>query len=542
MIHRNGGEFWVNHTCQPVYGTDGSPLGRRISNRDITARKRAEEAFQSVVFHAPMGIFIIQEGKFMKVNPGFSTLSGYPAEEIFGQDSLSLVPPETREFVREKAVQQLKGTDLSPYEFQFITKSGETRWVMETVAPAEYEGKRAVLGYFMDITARKKLEAQFLQAQKMEAVGRLAGGVAHDFNNMLGIIMGHAEIVLMGLRPADPLYSHLEGIRKAGERSAALTRQLLAFSRKQIMQPQVINLNGLVTDLENMLCRLMGADVELATVFDQAPTAVKADPGQVEQIILNLAVNARDAMPLGGKLTIETKNVYLDETYCQAHPYVTPGPHVMLAMSDNGLGMDANTKAHLFEPFYTTKAPDKGTGLGLSTVYGIVKQSGGSIEVYSELGYGTTIQIFLPRIEEPAASTEPAILAGSLQGSETILVVEDEAMLRPLIIDVLKGYGYKTLEASHGDGALRLCEQHQGPIHLMLTDVVMPRMSGRELAEKLAPLHPEMKVLFMSGYNENAIVHHGVLDKGIGFIQKPFSPDNLARKVREVLDVSRNGY
>ena len=535
LIHRTGDEFWVNHICQNVYGANGLLLGRRVSNRDITARKEAEAAFQAVMSHAPMGIYIVQKGKFVMVNPGFATLSGYRPEEVLGQDCLTLVTPEYREIVREQAIKRLKGTDLSPYEFQFISKSGEARWVMETVAPTQYKGNRGVLGYFMDITPRKKLEAQFLQAQKMEAVGTLAGGVAHDFNNMLGIIMGHAEIVLMGLKPLDPLYSHLEGIKKASERSATLTRQLLAFSRKQILQPQVINLSDLILDLESMIFRLIREDVELLTVFDQAPTTVKADPAQVEQVILNLTVNALDAMPQGGKLTMETKNVILDEPYCQAHPYVTPGPHVMLAMSDDGLGMDANTQAHIFEPFYTTKEALKGTGLGLSTVYGIVKQSGGSIEVNSELGYGTTIRIYLPKVEEPEAITQTATPTAAMHGNETIVVVEDEDMLRPLIIDVLKGFGYKTLEARHGKEALLVCEQHQGHIHLVLTDVIMPQMSGRVLADKLESLYPGIKVLFMSGHNENAIVHQGVLHEDTSFIQKPFSPYDLVKKVREVL-------
>ena len=538
LIHRNGQEFWINHVCQPVFGVDGRSLGRRASNRDITQRKEAEEAFQSLVTHAPMGIYIVQKGKFAMINPGFEAITGYSAQEMVGQDCLSSVSPEYKAKVRENALQRLKGEVLPPYEYQFITKSGETGWVMETVTPTQYKGKRAVLGYFMDITPLKKLEAQFLQAQKMEAVGRLAGGVAHDFNNILGVIMGYADIMLMRLKENDPLYGHLGEIKHAAVRAASLTRQLLAFSRKQIQQLEVINLNEVITDLEKMLHRVIGEDLELVMELASALPSVKADKGQLEQIILNLAVNAKDAMPQGGKLTIETCDVHLDETYCRDHPYVSPGPFVMLAVSDNGTGMDEETRTHIFEPFYTTKETGKGTGLGLSTVFGIVKQSGGSVEVYSEPGFGTTIKVYFPSVEKPAERPQAEIYASPLPGHETILVVEDDDGLRPLIIDVLKMYGYEVLEARDGDEALRICKDHEGPIHLMLTDVVMPRMSGRQLAERMAPLYPQMQVLFMSGYTDNAIVHHGVLQEDTAYIQKPFAPDDLAKKVREVLATS----
>ena len=491
-----------------------------------------------MVTHAPIGIYIVQQGKFAMINPGFEAITGYTAQELLGQDCLSPVSPGYRAFVREQAIQRLKGEGLPPYEYQFINKSGETGWVMETVTPTQYKGQRAVLGYFMDITPLKKLEAQFLQAQKMEAVGRLAGGIAHDFNNILGVIIGYAEIMWMGLKENDPLCGYLGEIKRAAVRAASLTRQLLAFSRKQIQQLEVINLNEVITDLETMLHRLIGEDLELVMELDSALLSVKADKGQIEQIILNLAVNAKDAMPQGGKLTIETCDVYLDETYCRDHPYVSPGPFVMLAVSDNGMGMDEETRAHIFEPFYTTKETGKGTGLGLSTVFGIVKQSGGSIEVYSEPGFGTTFKVYLPSAEKPAERPQAEIHASPLSGHETILVVEDDDGLRPLIIDVLKMYGYEVLEARDGDEALRICKDHEGPIHLMVTDVVMPRMSGRQLAEQVAPLYPQMQVLFMSGYTDNAIVHHGILHEDTAYIQKPFAPDDLAKKVREVLATS----
>ncbi|MFA5112213.1 MAG: PAS domain S-box protein, partial [Desulfobaccales bacterium] len=493
-------------------------------------------AFQSLVTHAPMGIYIVQDGKFVMINPGFEAITGYGAQELIGQDCFCTVRPEFRAFVREKAIQRLKGEVLPPYEFQFITKSGETGWVMQTITPTQYQRKRAVMGYFMDITPLKKLEAQFLQAQKMEAVGRLSGGVAHDFNNILGVIMGHAEIMLMQLNPNDRLCSHVKEIRNAGERAASLTRQLLAFSRKQILKPGVVNLNVMVTDLEKMLHRLIGEDIELITVLESALGSVKVDQGQVEQVILNLAVNARDAMPQGGKLTIETHDVTLDEVYCQDHPDVFPGPFVMLAVSDNGTGMDAETQAHIFDPFFTTKDLGKGTGLGLSTVFGIVKQSGGAVEVYSEPGFGTTFKIYFPRVGELPESPQAEVQVERLPGHETILVVEDDNMLRPLIIDVLKMYGYEALEAKNGEEALRICEHHDGPIRLMLTDVVMPQMSGRQLAERMASLCPQMKVLFMSGYTDNAIVYHGILNDETAYIQKPFAPDDLIKRVREVLE------
>ncbi|MGA9755786.1 MAG: PAS domain S-box protein [Desulfobaccales bacterium] len=538
LIHRNGQEFWVNHSCQPVFGTDGQPLGRRASNRDFTERKEAEEAFQSLVNHAPMGIYIIQHGKFAMINPGVEAITGYTAQDLLGQNCLISVSPGYRAFVREQAIQRLKGEGLSPYEYQFTNKSGEAGWVMETVTPTQYKGQRAVLGYFMDITPLKKLEAQFLQAQKMEAVGRLAGGIAHDFNNILGVIIGYTEIMLMGLKENDPLCGYLGEIKRAAVRAASLTRQLLAFSRRQIQQLEIINLNEVVTDLEKMLERVIGEDLELVLKLDSALPSMKADKGQIEQIILNLAVNAKDAMPQGGKLTIETCDVYLDETYCRDHPYVSPGHFVMMTVSDNGTGMDEETRAHIFEPFYTTKEIGKGTGLGLSTVFGIVKQSGGSIEVYSEAGVGTTLKVYLPSVEEPAEKPQAESHANPLPGHETILVVEDDDGLRPLIMDVLKMHGYEVLEARDGDEALRICKDHEGPIHLMLTDVVMPRMSGRQLADQMASLYPQMRVLFMSGYTDNAIVHHGILQEDTAFIQKPFSPDDLARKVSELLATS----
>jgi signal transduction histidine kinase len=384
----------------------------------------------------------------------------------------------------------------------------------------------------------ERSEEQLRQSQKMEAIGQLAGGVAHDFNNLLTGITGHSEMCLQGLPSEDPLYRHIEQIKKSSDRAASLTRQLLAFSRKQILQPENIDLNKIVIDLNKMLQRLIGEDINLLMGLAADTGRVKADPNQIEQVLLNLAINARDAMPKGGRLTIETSNAYLDEEFSRDHLAVQPGPHVMLAVSDNGCGMDPETQAHIFEPFFTTKEVGKGTGLGLATVYGIVKQSEGSIWVYSEVGRGTTFKVYLPHVEGPAEeANEETVNLELLNGTETVLLVEDEAVVRDMATEVLRDRGYRVLEAKHGPEALKLERQHRGEIHLMLTDVVMPQMSGRELAEQLLLRRRDMKVLYMSGYTDDAIVHHGVLEEGTAFIGKPFTISALARKVREILDV-----
>jgi CheY-like chemotaxis protein/two-component sensor histidine kinase len=371
----------------------------------------------------------------------------------------------------------------------------------------------------------------------MEAVGQLAGGIAHDFNNLLTVIMGRTDLLLRSLRPADPVRQGIELVQKAAGRAADLTHQLLAFSRKQVLQPTSLDLNGVIANVEQMLGRLIGEDISLVTTLAPALGHVRADPSQIEQVIVNLVVNARDAMPQGGRLNIETSDVELDAMYVRRHAGASPGPHVMLAVGDTGVGMPSEVQAHIFEPFFTTKGPGKGTGLGLATVYGIVKQSEGYIEVDTEPGRGTTFRIYLPRVDEASAPARPkAALAQVPHGTETILLVEDEEAVRELARDILQANGYTVLDTQHGGEALLTCERHAGPIQLMVTDAVMPQMSGRELAERLAPLRPEMKVLYMSGYTDDAVVRHGVLDSGTAFLQKPFTPDMLARKVREVLD------
>jgi len=401
---------------------------------------------------------------------------------------------------------------------------------------------------FRDVSARRQAEEalrrneeHLRQISKLEAIGQLAGGIAHDFNNLLMVIKGYTQLILSDLTPADPLRRNVEEIQKASDRAATLTQQLLAFSRRQVLQPRVLDLNVIVADVERILQRLIGEDVNLACFPGQALGRVLADPNQIEQVLMNLAVNARDAMPRGGRLTIETQNVDLDDAAAARHVGMKPGPFVMLAVSDNGLGMDAKTQTHIFDPFFTTKEQGKGTGLGLSTAYGIVKQSGGYIFVQSEVGRGSAFKIYLPRVEratdEPLHAVPPPPAARPAE--ETILLVEDEEMVRELVRQLLVQQGYTVLTASGGAEALTLCQRHPGPIHLLLTDVVMPQMSGRELSIFLASIRPEARVLYMSGYTDDAIVHHGVLEPGTAFIQKPFTPEALEAMIRKVLGSPR---
>ena len=393
-----------------------------------------------------------------------------------------------------------------------------------------------------DLQALEAKEAQLRQSQKMEAVGQLAGGVAHDFNNLITIITGYCQLLRKGLAPEDPRRAHLEQINQAGEGAATLVRQLLAFSRKQVLQSEKLDLNQVVAETEKMLGRLIGEDIELKTSLDPELGPVYADPGQLEQVLMNLVINARDAMPQGGKLTIETTNAELDDAYARQHAAVQPGSYVMLAVTDTGTGMDAETQAHIFEPFFTTKEVGHGTGLGLATVYGIVKQSEGSIRVYSEPGKGTTFKIYLPRIDAVCVpGRHEQTPEETSRGSETILLAEDNDMLRELARLTLAECGYNVLEACQGEEALQICEQHPNPIHLLVTDVVMPGMSGPELAEQVMPQRPKMKVIYTSGFMDHAIVRNGVLSPGTAFLPKPFNPDDLERKVREVLDGAPEG-
>jgi PAS domain S-box-containing protein len=399
-----------------------------------------------------------------------------------------------------------------------------------------------VIAIVRDLTVVRALEAQLRHAQKMEAVGRLAGGVAHDFNNLLTVITGRSQLLLLKLPPESPLRRDVELVEETAHRASALTRQLLAFSRKQMVQPRVVDLNEVVRGMETMLSRLIGEDISLATRLDPTAGAVRADPAQLEQMIVNLAVNARDAMPLGGRLTLETSFVRLDEAFARQHVGLRPGPHVRLVVRDTGVGMDGLIKTHLFEPFFTTKGPGKGTGLGLATVYGIVTQSGGAIRVDSEPGQGAAFTIDLPRVDAPAdLRGDPRIPAAAPHGSETVLLVEDEPEVRGLARDILHQQGYTVLAAADGDEALKIGREHGGPIHLLVTDVVMPQMGGRELADRLKAGRSETKVLYVSGYTDDAILHQGVSETGTAFLPKPFTASVLAHKVREVLDAAPAG-
>jgi PAS domain S-box-containing protein len=544
-IDDGGGKArWNLVTKVPIKDQQGQVVGLVGISRDITQMRRAEEMLRlseqrfSKAFNAspdPIIIATLREGICIDVNESFSRATGYQRDEVIGRNALEVgFCGRDADLAKMLRVLEREGL-VRDFEMTFVTKSGQKRKALLSSETIQVDGQRSLLVVFKDITERLQLEAQCRQAQKMEAVGRLAGGVAHDFNNLLTIINGHSALMLKQLPPDNPARESFADIKDAGERAAGLTRQLLAFSRQQVLTSTILDLNALVSSSAKMLRRLIGEDIELA--FDPAPEVkkVSADAGQIEQVLMNLAVNSRDAMPRGGKLTIEVSNFRADEGYAAGHFPMPPGSYVMLAVSDTGCGMDAATRARAFEPFFTTKEQGKGTGLGLATVYGIVKQNGGYIWVYSELGYGTTFKIYLPVVEGTAQAREAR--GGTGGGSETVLLVEDEVRVRSLARRMLESEGYKVLEVPGGMEALLMASQHKGPIHLLLTDVVMPLMSGRELAERLAKQRPEMKILYMSGYTDDTVVRHGVLESGVAFLQKPFAPEVLARKVREVLDV-----
>jgi PAS domain S-box-containing protein len=477
------------------------------------------------------------------ITEAVTRITGYTLSELEERGGWpTLVHPDDKLLLAERSQLLLTGqSDIR--EFRIITKSDQIRWLRDYARPTwnEQQGRvTCIYGAAQDITERRLLEEQFRQSQKMEAIGKLASGVAHDFNNILTVIMGNCDFLLHNLKPDNPLRKDIEQIERAGARAASLTRQLLAFSRQQVLQPIELDLNGIIINLQRMLERLIGEDVDLITLLDPHLRRLKADPGQIEQVIMNLVVNARDAMPQGGRLILETKNVYLNEAYVDQHVGVTPGPYTMLAISDTGVGMNKDIVSHIFEPFFTTKELGKGTGLGLATVHGIVTQSGGHICVDTEPGRGSTFKVYLPQLLQNLETTQsPKPAKGAVTGSETILLVEDEELVREMTQRVLRKYGYTVLSASHGQGALTLCEAYQEKINLLITDVIIPGgMNGHELAKALTLLHPEMKVLYMSGYTDTIIDHQGVLAPGITFLQKPFTPTVLIHKVRGILDVT----
>ncbi len=518
-----------------------------VNFRDVSEHRTAEaalrdseERYRTLVEGVRDIIFALSpEGTISSLNPAFETITGWRREAWVGQPFERLVHAEDLPLALELLGRVVRGELRPASQFRVRTAKSDYRVGEFSATPQLHEGRLVgILGIGRDVTERVQLEQQLRQAQKMEAVGRLAGGIAHDFNNILTAITGYADLLLEDLGATDPRRQDADEIHKAADRAAGLTRQLLAFSRQQVLQPTVLEVNKLVSDLEKMLRRLLGEDVALTTQLAPTTGRVKADPGQLEQVIMNLAVNARDAMPNGGKLTLETGNVDLDESYATDHYPARAGPFVMLAVSDTGTGMSEATQAHMFEPFFTTKEKGKGTGLGLATVYGIVKQSGGFIWVYSEVGHGTTFKLYLPRVQELAerASQPAQTPARAARGTETVLVVEDEAPVRSVARQVLERHGYTVLEAPSAEAALDIATRYSGAIHLLLTDVVMPGLNGRELATRLADLRPDARVIFMSGYTDDAVTRHGVLEPGSAYVQKPFTPDAIARKVREVLD------
>jgi PAS domain S-box-containing protein len=530
-------------------------IGRDVSERQRAERFRqdAETKYQTLIEQVAAVSYIAElgmDGQWLYVSPQVETMFGFAADEWLADSRqwTKHIHPEDQKIV-EIAEEASKRGERFQAEYRIVRKDGRVIWVSDTAAVVPGSDAHPLMeGIIVDITDKKQLEGQLQQSRRMEAVGRLAGGIAHDFNNLLTIIKGYTELALIRAKGMPELRSDVERIEDASERAAGLVRQLLAFSRRQLMQPKVLDFNGIVVGLDKLLRRLMDEDIEMVTVANEEVGAIKADPGQIEQVIMNLVVNARDAMPNGGRLIVETSNVELDAIYARDHASVKPGKYVMLAVSDTGIGMSAETVAHIFEPFYTTKENGRGTGLGLSTVYGIVKQSGGYIWVYSELNHGTTFKVYLPRVEEAvesaaAGAAKPGEPAKELSGRETILLVEDEPELRELTRTVLAARGYNVIEAMSAEGAERLASDRSGTgkIHLLLTDVIMPGVSGRELAKRVTARQPSVRVLYMSGYTYNVIAENGTLERGVAFLQKPFTPSALVEKVREVLDMVVSG-
>lgn len=523
-----------------------NPHFARGPRKSIPADATEADVLRAILESAAQAIITVdQTGQITTANTQTSEMFGYSPEELIGMEVEDLLPAAAR----GKHVQHRANYFASPrvrpmgagYDLTGQRRDGTVFPVEISLSYVQSANGTVGIAFISDISARKRLEEQLVQSQKMEAVGRLAGGIAHDFNNLLTIISGYDNLLLKKLSPFDPMRGYAEEILKASERAAALTKQLLAFGRRQIIQPKVLNLNDLIADAMKMLGRLIGENIELKVFAASELGNVKVDPGQMEQVIFNLVVNARDAIAGNGRLTIETSNVTLDQEYSRTHLGVQPGPYVMLAISDNGKGMAAETKRHMFEPFFTTKPAERGTGLGLATVFGIVKQNGGDIWVYSEVGQGTTFKIYLPRIMDDKEVVMPQAESSPAQGmNQTVLLVEDEAAVRKLISEVLRQNGYKVIEAGDSLEATQVAARYAGNIDLLLTDVVMPHSSGRQLADKLLETRSRMKVLYMSGYTENTVVHHGVLDSDVAFLPKPFAFETLLSRINELLNKKRD--
>jgi PAS domain S-box-containing protein len=504
-------------------------------------QRQAEDRYRALVEHSWDAVALFgADGTILYGSPATTRVLGYDLAEFVGRNAFEFIHGDDHQTVLARLDEVMARPEARVGVAARVRHKDGSWHHLEGIFTNLLDDPSvgAIVNNYRDVSERRSLQDQVIQAQKMEAVGRLAGGVAHDFNNILTAITGYTDLLLADLPADDPRREDVDEIHRAAQRAAALTQQLLAFSRRQVMQPRVIDLNVLVVDIEKLLKRLLGEDIALATALDPATGPVRADPNQIQQVLMNLAVNARDAMPRGGRITLETRDTDLDAAYAAEHEGVAPGRYALLAVSDTGSGMTDETKAHLFEPFFTTKEMGKGTGLGLATVYGIVKQSGGHIWVYSEVGHGTTIKIYLPRVDAPAEALDrraPADLS-TLRGSETILLVEDETAVRGVARQLLERQGYAVLEAANGPAALALCDSGRAAVDLLLTDVVMPGISGRDLADRLVLRYPRLRVLFMSGYTNDAIVRHGMLEPGLDYVQKPFQSGALFQKIREVLD------
>jgi len=545
--HKDGTWRDLESTSSVVHNAKGEPEKLVIVNRDITERKRATEAlrlseasFRSVIENAPYGIYRGNTGgQLLRINPALQKMLRYESQgELLRMNLATDLYSDPQEHQR---ILDLLASEKSfkNMEVEWSSKGGGAIKARCSGRVVEDEGQKGTCFevFAEDISEKRQLERQLEVAQKMEAIGRLSGGIAHDFNNLLGVIIGYSEVLKKQLNPGADHFGYACEIEKAGQRAASLTRQLLAFSRQQVLAPAVLNLNALLADMGKMLPRLIGEDVDLTLRLDSELGQVKADQSQIEQVVMNLAVNARDAMPRGGKIVVETSNVILDEAYTRRHPGSRAGLYVMLSVTDTGTGMTRETLAHMFEPFFTTKERGKGTGLGLATVYGVVKQSGGYIWAESELEKGSCFKVYLPRIEEPVSiAAKPGSPAESFQGTETVLVVEDADALRKLTHALLEQNGYRVLAASNGAEALKIVEQEKEHIDLLLTDVIMPGLNGRALAERMTGLQPALKVLYMSGYTDSAIEEHGVLKPATYLLPKPFTEETLIQKVREVLN------